>query len=109
MINVVLKNLKEVEEEYRNEVEAICNEKSEYFKDLFKKYDKDLTLEIIFDYSSSVYKVSASINMKSKKVLSVKEGKDIKGVVTALLNEFKKVVKKQYELERKDYEYKRKR
>ena len=109
MIELKLKNLKEIEEQYRDEVEKICQEKSEYFKELFKKYDKDLVLEVIFDHSSAVYKVSASINLKSKKVLIAEEGKEIKSVVTTLFNEFKKAVKRQYELERKDYEYKRKR
>ncbi len=109
MIDLKLKNLKEVEEQFRNEVEQVCEEKTEYFRELFKKYDKDLILEVIFDHSSATYKVSASINLKSKKVLLAEEGKDIVPVVTKLFNEFKKVVKKQYELERKDYEYKRKR
>lgn len=109
MIDLKLKNLKEVAEEFRNEVEQICDEKSGYFRELFKKYDKDLILEVIFDHSSATYKVSASINLKSKKVLLAEEGKDIVPVVTKLFNEFKKAVKKQYELERKDYEYKRKR
>ncbi len=109
MIELKLKNLKEIEEQYRDEVEKICQEKSEYFKELLKKYDKDLVLEVIFDHSSAVYKVSASINLKSKKVLIAEEGKEIKSVVTTLFNEFKKAVKRQYELERKDYEYKRKR
>ncbi len=109
MITLKLKNLKEIEENFRNEVEQICEEKSEYFRELLKKYDKDLTLEIIFDHSSATYKVSASINLKSKKVLIAEEGKDIIQLVTKLFNEFKKVVKRQYELERKDYEYKRKR
>lgn len=109
MVNIKLKNLKEVEKEFRNEVEQICEEKTEYFKELFKKYDKDLTIELIFDHSSLTYKVSASINLKSKKLLVVEEGKNIIPVVTKLLNEFKKTVKKHYELERKDYEYKRKR
>ncbi|MCF6240874.1 MAG: hypothetical protein L3J74_05960 [Bacteroidales bacterium] len=59
MINLKLKNLKEVEENFRNEVEQVCEEKSEYFRELFKKYDKDLTLELIFDHSSATYKVSA--------------------------------------------------
>lgn len=109
MITLKLKNLKEIEEEFRNEIEQICEEKSDYFRELLKKYDKDLSLEVIFDHSSATYKVSASINLKSKKVLIAEEGKEIVQVVTKLFNEFKKVVKKQYELERKDFEYKRKR
>ena len=109
MVELIIKNLKEVEENLQNEAKALCEEKAEFFKELFKKYDKDLTLEVIFDHSSSVYKVSASIDLKSKKVLSVEEDKDVIKAITSLFSDFKKVVKKQYELERKDYEYKRKR
>ncbi len=110
MVNVIIKNLKEIEEEIRGDVEKLCNEKSEFFIELFKKYDKDLTLEVIFDHSSAkLYKASASINLKSKKVLIAEEDSDALKLVTKLFNEFKKAVKKQYELERKDYEYKRKR
>jgi len=109
MVTLNIKNLKEVEEPYRNEVEKICKEKITFFQDLFKKYDKDLTVEIIFNHSSSTYIVSSSINLKSKKVLIAEEGKDVVKVTSKLLNEFKKAVKRQYELERKDYLYKRKR
>jgi hypothetical protein len=42
-------------------------------------------------------------------VLIAEEGKDVEKVITGLFSEFKKAVKRQYELERKDYEYKRKR
>lgn len=109
MVELVVKNISEVEETYQQNVKKICEEKSEYYKELFKNYSKNLILEVIFDHSSSVYKVSASLNMKSKKVLLAEEGKEVEKVVTKLFSEFKKVVKKQYELERKDYEYKRKR
>ncbi len=109
MVNLILKNIKEVEEDFRDEVKKICEEKSEYFKELLKKYDKDLVLEVIFDHSSSLYKVSASLNLKSKKMLLTEENKDVVAAVTRLFAEFKKAVKRQYELERKDYEYKRKR
>jgi ribosome-associated translation inhibitor RaiA len=110
MVNVEIRNLKEIEEEYREQVEKLCSEKTEFYKELFKKYDKDLLIEIIFDHSSSkLYKVSASINLKSKRVLIAEEDKDVIVAVTKLFSEFKKAVKRQYELERKDYEYKRKR
>jgi len=109
MVELIIKNISEVEEPLRDKIKAMCEEKSEFYKELFKKYDKDLTLEVIFDHSSSVYKVSASLNLKSKKVLIAEEGKDVEKVVTGLFSGFKKAVKKQYELERKDYEYKRKR
>ena len=110
MVSVELRNLKEIEEDIRKDVEKLALEKAEFFKELFKKYDKDLLLEVIFDHSSSkLYKVSALINLKSKKVLITEEDRDALKAVTKLFNEFKKAVKRQYELERKDYEYKRKR
>jgi len=109
MVTLTVKNLKEVAEEVREQAKAICEEKVAFYNELFKKYDKDLTLEVIFDHSSSLYKVSASLDLKSKKVLIVKEHKDVIKAVTALFADFKKAVKKQHELERKDYEYKRKR
>ncbi len=109
MVKLLIKNLKEVEEAARNQAEELIQSKVEFYENLFKKYDKDLTLEVIFDNSAAVYKVSASIDLKSKKVLLAEEGKEVLKVVTTLFNEFKKAVKRQYELERKDYEYKRKR
>ena len=109
MVELKIKNISEVEEELQGKIKALVEEKADFYKELFKKYDKDLTLEVIFDHSSAVYKVSASLNLKSKKVLIAEEGKDVEKVVTGLFSEFKKTVKRQYELERKDYEYKRKR
>ncbi len=110
MVKLALKNIKEIEEEYRSEIKKLCDEKGKYFDELFKKYEKNLTLEIHFDHTSTkLYKVTATINLKSKKVSVREEGDDIKKVVTKLFSEFKKTVKKQYELEKKDYEYKRKR
>ncbi len=109
MVVLSLKNLKEVEEQFHDQIKSICEEKREYYNELFKKYDKELTLEVIFDKSSSLYKVSASLNLKSKKVLLVEENKDAVEALTKLFAKFKKIVKKQHELERKEYEYKRKR
>ena len=108
MVKLVIKNLKEVEEAFRKEAEEICQEKLEFFQNLFKKYDKDLTLEVIVNKSEKIYTASAAIDLKSKKVLIAEEDKDILKALRNLFNEFKKVVKRQYELERKDYEYKRK-
>ncbi len=108
MVKLIIKNLKEVELPYRKEVEEICNEKLEFFQNLFKKYGKELTLEVIINKSAKTYTVSAAIDLKSKKVLIAEEDRDILKAVHSLLNEFKKAVKRQYELERKDYEYKRK-
>ncbi len=108
MVELIIKNLKEVETPYKKEVEAIIEEKMDFYRNLFKKYDKDLVLEVIFNKSASTYLVSASLDLKSKKVLIAEEDKDVVKAVRTLFNEFKKAVKRQYELERKDYEYKRK-
>ncbi len=109
MVTLEIKNIKEVEEQHHEIIKNICKEKQEYYNELFKKYDKDLILKVIFDKSSALYKVSASINLKSKKVLLVEENKNVEKAITQLFSNFKKAVKRQYELERKDYEYKRKR
>ncbi len=53
MIELIVKNLKEVEGN-KEEITNIINEKKEFFDNLFKKYDKNLTFEVIFDHSSSV-------------------------------------------------------
>jgi len=108
MTKLIIKNLKEVDESLRNEVTEIINEKFDFYQNLFKKYDKELVLEVIFNKSASTYTVSASLDLKSKKVLVAEEDKDVLKAVRQLFNEFKKTVKRQYELERKDYEYKRK-
>jgi len=109
MVELVKKNISDVEIVFHKEIDRICSTKMDFFNNLFKKYDKDMIVEIIFDKSSSLYKVSASINMKSKKVLVVEEDKDVIKAVSRLCQEFKKAVKRQYELEKKEYEYKRKR
>ena len=109
MVKLIIKNLKEVDESVRDSVEELIESKVGFYQELFKKYSKDLTIEVIINNSSSTYTVSASIDLKSKKVLLAEEGKDALKVVTKLFNEFKKAVQRQYELERKDYEYKRKR
>ena len=109
MIKFIIKNIKEVEADLQAEVKKYFEEKQEFYTELFKKYDKDMTMELILDHSSSVYKASVSLNMKSKKMLLAKEGKELMGVLTSLFGSFKTAVRKQYELERKDYVYKRKR
>ncbi len=109
MVNLIIKNLKEIDAAVRDEAEKIINSKTKFYNELFKKYNKDLTIEVIINNSSSTYTISASIDLKSKKVLLAEEGKDPIKVINKLFNEFKKAVKRQYELERKDYEYKRKR
>ena len=109
MVELIKKNISDVESEFHQDIDNICESKMEFFNNLFKKYEKDLTVELIFDKSSSLYKVSASINLKSKKILTVEEDKNVIKAVTRLCQEFKKTVKRQYELEKKEYEYKRKR
>ncbi len=108
MVELIIKNLKEVEEPFRKEFEEICQEKLDFYQNLFKKYDKDLVLEVIVNKSAKTYTVSASIDLKSKKVLLAEEDRDVLKALNHLMKEFKKAVKRQYELERKDYEYKRK-
>ncbi len=109
VITLSIKNIKEIEEPLQGEIIGLCEEKHQYFNELFKKYSKNLAFEIIFNKSSAVYKVSASLNLKSKKVVLAEEHKKAITAVNKLLANFKKAVKKQYELERKEYEYKRKR
>jgi len=109
MVKLEIKNIKEVEEDLIEDVKALCDEKQQYYNDLFKKYNKDLDLIVIIDKSSALYKTSASLNMESKKIVLAKENKDVLKALKALFADFKKTVKKQYELERKDYLYKRKR
>ncbi len=109
MVKFIIKNIKEVEADLQAEVKKYFEEKQDFYTELFKNYDKEMTMELIIDHSSSVYKASVSLNMKSKKMLLGKEDKDLMVVLTSLFSSFKKVVRKQYELERKDYVYKRKR
>jgi predicted RNA-binding protein Jag len=109
MIKFIIKNIKEVEADLQAEVRKYFEEKQGFYAELFKNYDKEMTMELIIDHSSAVYKASVSLNMKSKKMLLAKEGKDLMGVLTSLFASFKNAVRKQYELERKDYVYKRKR
>jgi len=109
MVTLEIKNIKEVEDNLVEDVKALCSDKLEFYNNLFKNYNKDLDLIVIIDKSSALYKTSASLNMESKKILLVKENKDVLKALRALFADFKKTVKKQYELEKKDYLYKRKR
>lgn len=110
MIRLEVKNIKEIENETaKQEFLAKCEDRRNYLEDYFKNYGKELTLEVIVNKSSKTYKVSASLNMKSKKILHMEEHKEILPATTKLFNEFLKEVKRQKELERKDYLYKRKR
>ncbi len=110
MVKLEVKNIKEIENENaKQEFLSKCEDRKSYLEDYFKNYGKDLTLEVIVNKSGKTYKVSASLNMKSKKILHLEEHKDILPAATKLFNEFLKEVKRQKELERKDYLYKRKR
>ncbi len=110
MIKLEIKNLKKIEAEAdKQEFKSKCEEKRDYLEEHLKNYGKELTLEVIVNKSGKTYKVSVSLNMKSKKILHLEEHKDILHAATKLFNEFVKEVKRQKELERKDYLYKRKR
>jgi len=109
MIEYKIKNIKEIDEGFQPMVEDLFNLKQSYYNELFKNYDKEMTMELILDHSSKVYKASISLNMKSKKVLLAEEGTDLMQTLNTLFSHFKKAVKKRHELERKEYEFKRKR
>jgi len=109
MIQFKVKNTKEIEHGLRPMIDDLFELKQDYYQELFKNYDKDMNMELIVDHSSKLYKASLSLNMKSKKVLLVEEGPELMKVLNTLFSNFKKAVKKRYDMERKEYEYKRKR
>jgi ribosome-associated translation inhibitor RaiA len=109
MVKLIIKNIKELEDDIQDEIVKLCEEKHKFYENLFKKYSKNLTIEIIFNRTKNLFTIISSINLKSKKIILAEESKDIQNAVTTLFSKFKKAVVKQYELERKDYEYKRKR
>ena len=110
MVKLQIKNIKEIDsDELKEQFKQLCAEKEEYLNEYFKNYGKELTFEVIVNKDGNIYKVDASLNMKSKKVLHLEEGKDIIAVTKKLLKEFITAVKRQKELERKDYTFKRKR
>ncbi len=109
MVKLVIKNIKELDDDIQDEIVEMCEEKHKFYEELFKKYSKNLTLEIIFNRTKNVFTGIISINLKSKKIILAEESKNIQQAVTTLFSKFKKAVVKQYELERKDYEYKRNR
>ncbi|RLD33864.1 MAG: hypothetical protein DRJ02_05965 [Bacteroidetes bacterium] len=110
MIKLEVKNIKEIADDaIKEQFIQLCEDKRVYLEEYFKNYDKDLTMEVIVNKDGMVYKVSASLNMKSKKILHVEEGKDVLAITIKLMKEFTKVAKRQKEMERKDYVYKRKR
>ena len=109
MIILTIKNIKEIEKDFHKSIREMCETKRAYYEELFKNYGKDLNLEVVLNKEGNTYKTSASLNLKTKKMLIVEEGKDIIKTLTRLFSGLKKAVKHQYEIERKDYLYKRKR
>ncbi len=110
MVNLLIKNLKEVETDAaRKELQQLAERVREKLETRLKRYGKELTLEVIVNKSGATYSVSASLDMRSKKILHAEEGKEIEPLMHKLFNEFLRQVQRQIELERKDYEYKRKR
>ncbi len=109
MVALQIKNLKEVPgEAQRQEIQQLAEKLQQKFEEWFKRYTKPLTFEVIVAHNGRVFRISAALDMKSKKVLHAEE--DIDPVVAAhkLFEQFRRHVKRQIELERKDYEYKRK-
>jgi len=110
MIKLEIKNIKEIESELlKEQFTQLCNDKRDYLDEHFKNYDKEMIIEVIVNRDGELYKVSASLNMKSKKILLAEEGKEVLSVTTKLMKELTKTAKRQKELERKDYLFKRKR
>ncbi len=108
MLQLEIYNFNELEPVYQAEIRKSVQDKKEYYEQLFKKYDKDLILKVSFNKDKE-YRVAIEINMKSKDLQVVKTGKDPVKILAEAWKDFKKAVKKQIQLERKDYLYKRKR
>ena len=110
MVKLIIKNTKEIEDlQIRARFESLWTTNREYIDELFKNYEKELLLEVIVNKSGKTYKVSCSLNMLSKVVQQLEEDIDIMAASTRLFSKFKKEIKRQKELEKKDYLYKRKR
>ncbi len=109
MVHLTVKNLKEVKEVFHKEIWSVCEEKQAFYDERLKNYGKDVQLTVIFDHSSATYKVSASLDLKSKKLLVVEEDTDPVKALHAVFQALKKAFRHQYEKEKKDYLYKRKR
>ena len=108
MIHLEIYNFNELEAPYIDEVRKIIQSKKDYYEQLFKKYPKDLLLEVKFNKDKE-YRVSIGINMQSKDIRIVETGRDPVAALRRAFAEFKKTVKRQLAHERKDYLYKRKR
>jgi ribosome-associated translation inhibitor RaiA len=108
MFTLEIRNLNEIEEIYHPEIRKIIKQKQEYYENLFKKYSKDLILGIQFNKDKK-YRVNLEINLKSKDISVTELDTNPVEALRKAFAEFKKAVKKQIALERKDYLYKRKR
>ncbi len=108
MLTTEIRNFNEVEATYQPEIRKMIKQRQEYFENLFKKYSKDLVLKIDFNKDKQ-YRVNLEINMLSKTVSVTELDKEPVAALRRAFSEFKKAVKRQIALERKDYLYKRKR
>ncbi len=108
MLHLEIYNFNELEAPYIEEVRRIIQSKKDYYEQLFKKYPKDLLLEVKFNKDKE-YRVSIGINMQSKDIRIVETDRDPVAALRKAFAEFKKTVKRQLAHERKDYLYKRKR
>ncbi len=106
MITLKLENF-EILKDKQQTIKEIIDSKVSYFNELLKRYPTEVTLELKFSQKPSGWKVDAYIEMQSGKTFFEESGKDIKAVVSAILNKIKDHIKKTKALERKDYEYKR--
>ncbi|NPA42852.1 MAG: hypothetical protein GXO27_02345 [Chlorobi bacterium] len=108
MVTLEIRNLNEVEDVYLGEIRRIIKHKKEYYENLFKKYSKNIVIEIEFN-KERLYRVNISTNLISKTVSVTELDRDPVEALRRAFAEFKKAVKRQIALERKDYLYKRKR
>ncbi len=102
MVNLIIKNEKEIESAYREQFKEICVKKSAFYEKLFKRYSKNLTLEVIVNKSSDTYLLSISIDLKSKKILVAHEDRDIIKLTHFVWDEFKNAVTHHYEKEKEE-------
>ncbi len=107
MIKLSLINFELVEEDKRQAVEELVNQRVQYFNELFKRYPAEVPLELKFQKKPSGWKVDAMIKMQSATLYFEESGKNLQKVVSAIFSKMKNQVKKQKAIERKDYEYKR--
>ncbi len=110
MVHLIIKNLKEVETEAdRRQLEELAERVRQKLEKRLKRYGKELTLEVIVNKSSSTYLLSAAVDLRTKRILQAEEGRELVPLAHKLFDEFLRQFQRQLELERKDYEYKRKR